>query len=83
MHFSCTKAVSKETEVRRGRIVDERLKRYEALLQEKGIDPNQVAGTSEARSSEVPVSVRVPENVWTLPPQATIFKPSYDMDRRA
>lgn len=64
-------------------LVDERLKRYEALLREKGIDPNQVNGTSEAEYHRDSSRSEVPETVWQLPtppstvsgPQATIFKP--------
>ncbi|KAL9066410.1 MAG: hypothetical protein Q9157_007144 [Trypethelium eluteriae] len=63
-------------------LVDEQLKRYEALLREKGIDPNQVKGTSEPKLYPKSSS-KVPETVWQLPtpvstvsgPQTTIFKP--------
>ncbi|KAL8704293.1 MAG: hypothetical protein Q9201_002547 [Fulgogasparrea decipioides] len=65
------------------KLVDERLKRYEALLQTKGIDPNQATGTSEAGQHRKSSRSEVPETVWQLPtpasvvsgPQATIFKP--------
>ena len=51
--------------------MEERLRRYESLLQENGIDPNRVIDSSEA------------ETVWQLPspasivsgPQETLFKP--------
>jgi hypothetical protein len=56
-------------------LVEERLKRYEALLQEKGIDPNEVASTSEAEHHSKSSCSEVPETAWRLPPQATIFKP--------
>ncbi|KAL9086391.1 MAG: hypothetical protein Q9165_007177 [Trypethelium subeluteriae] len=64
-------------------LVDERLKRYEALLREKGIDPNQVTRTSEPKLYPKSSRSEVPETVWQLPapvstvsgPQTTIFKP--------
>ena len=64
-------------------LVDERLKRYEALLQEKGIDLNQVTSTSEAEHHRENSSSGAPETVWQLPkaasnasgPQTTIFEP--------
>ena len=63
--------------------MQERLKRYEALLQEKGIDPNQVTGTSKAEHRRKSNRTEVLETVWDLripastvsEPQATIFKP--------
>jgi len=63
--------------------MDKRLKHYEALLREKGIDPCQVTGASEAElhskrcRSEVPETVRrllIPASAVSEP-QATIFKP--------
>jgi hypothetical protein len=59
----------------RDELVHERLKLYEALLQEKGIDPNQVASSSEAEHHRKSSRSDVPESAWKLPPQATIFKP--------
>ena len=67
----------------RDKAVDERLKRYEALLQEKGIDPNQLTGNSEAVHDRQISRSEVTETVWQMPtpastasgPQATIFKP--------
>jgi hypothetical protein len=56
-------------------LVDERLKRYEALLKENNIDPNQVTSTPEAEHHHKGSSSEVPETVWKLPSQATIFKP--------
>ena len=64
-------------------LVDERLKRYEALLEEKGIDPNQVTGTPEPEHHRKSGRSEVSETVWPLPPpastisgpQATIFQP--------
>jgi hypothetical protein len=58
-------------------MVDERLKRYEALLREKGIDPNEVPGTSPPEHHRRSTSSRsnAPETAWQLPPHATIFKP--------
>jgi hypothetical protein len=56
-------------------LVDERLKRYEALLQQNGIDPNQVTSTPEAEHHLGSSRSEVPEAVWKLPEQATIFEP--------
>jgi len=55
--------------------VDERLKLYEALLREKGIDPSQVIGTSEAEHHRATSRSEAPRSVLRLPPQAKIFKP--------
>jgi hypothetical protein len=59
--------------------VDERLKRYEALLREKGIDPNQAPKTLEAGRNHHP---EAPEQVAQLSttfnpkgPQKTVFTP--------
>ncbi|KFZ11464.1 hypothetical protein V501_04749 [Pseudogymnoascus sp. VKM F-4519 (FW-2642)] len=57
------------------KLVLERLKRYEALLQEKGINPHQVAGGSEPETPSESNSLTESETVWRLPMQATIFKP--------
>jgi hypothetical protein len=56
-------------------LVDERLKRYEALLKENNIDPNQVTSASEAEHNRKSSRSGVHETVWRLPPEATIFKP--------
>lgn len=56
-------------------LADERLQRYEALLQEKGIDPDQVTSTPEAEHHLKSSRSEVLEAVWKLPAQATIFKP--------
>ncbi|PQE23155.1 fungal specific transcription factor domain protein [Rutstroemia sp. NJR-2017a BVV2] len=60
-------------------IVDERLKRYEALLREKGIDPNQVPNTSEAgRNRQPEVREQAAQLSATLnpkEPQKTVFTP--------
>ena len=61
--------------------VDERLKRLEALLREKGVDPNQVPDASEAEHNDK--NPERTETVWQMPtpaslatgPQVTIFKP--------
>jgi hypothetical protein len=47
----------------------------EKLLQEKGIDPHQVAGGSEPETLSESNSLTECETVWRLPMQATIFKP--------
>ena len=65
------------------KLVDQPLKRYEALLQEKGIDPNQLTDVSDAEQIRTNSCSEKPETVWQLPiqastvsgPQATIFKP--------
>jgi hypothetical protein len=53
------------------------MKRYEALLREKGVDPNEVTGASEVEHHDRSASnpSEAPEEVWKLPSQATIFKP--------
>jgi hypothetical protein len=58
-------------------LVDEQLKRYEALLREKGIDPDEVAPTSGAENPLKSTSSRseAQETAWQLRPNATIFKP--------
>lgn len=57
-------------------MVDERLKRYEALLREKCIDPNEVPGISEAENRGMTANgCSDPlKPVWKQP-QATVFKP--------
>lgn len=67
-----------------GEALEERLKRYEALLQEKGIDPNQTTATSEAvQRKSTRDCLGAQEGVRQLPTPAliasaspaTIFKP--------
>jgi hypothetical protein len=59
----------------------ERLKHYEALLQERGIDPNQMKNTSEAErygesSRPAPGTVPPLQTASTVPvPHAAHFKP--------
>ncbi|OBT64330.1 hypothetical protein VE03_06784 [Pseudogymnoascus sp. 23342-1-I1] len=53
----------------------DRLKRYEALLQESGIDPGQAKGDSEPEVAPEANNLPECERVWRLPMQATIFKP--------
>ena len=63
--------------------LDERLKRYEALLEANGIDPNQAPDSSEVKHLEKSNCAKAPETIWQLPtptptvsgPQSTIFKP--------
>jgi hypothetical protein len=55
--------------------VDERLKRYEALLKEKGINPDQVTSSSEAEHHRKNSRSEAPETVWRLTSEATVFKP--------
>lgn len=64
-------------------LAEQRLKRLEALLQEKGIDPNQVTGSSEAEHHHESSRSEGSETIWQLPtqastisgPQAIIFQP--------
>ena len=63
--------------------IDERLKHFETLLKEKGIDPQQSVGPSDEDYSRESKRSEVPVTVWQLPtpvsavsgPQTTIFKP--------
>lgn len=68
--------------------MEERLKAYEALLQERGIDPSEVQITSGASEAEVHPRESnrtvMAETVWHLPtrgsadlekPDETLFKP--------
>jgi hypothetical protein len=55
--------------------VDERLRRYEAVLQENGIDPNQLSASSEVEVHHQSSRSEVSESGWKLPMQANIFKP--------
>lgn len=73
--FRPPKPSRRKREFVKDKLVDERLKRYEAILQEKGIDPNQVTGTLEVVHHRTSSRSEAPETAWTLPPQATIFKP--------
>jgi hypothetical protein len=64
-------------------LVEERLERLEALLQENGIDPNQITVTSESERHRNSTRLKVRESIQELPtpasiisePQTTIFKP--------
>jgi Fungal Zn(2)-Cys(6) binuclear cluster domain len=75
--FRQPKPSRRRRELAKDKTVDERLKRYEALLREKGIDPNQVTGTSEPEHHLRNTGSRAegPEKAWILPLQSTIFKP--------
>lgn len=59
--------------------MDERLKRYEALLREKGIDPDQVIDPKQGASTSDFERTRNPsedsDRAWQLPIQSTVFKP--------
>jgi hypothetical protein len=67
-----------EDELARGR-----LERYEALLRERGIDPDLVPGSSVAEHGSTSTRVEVQETVWQLSlpnstfseAQGTTFKP--------
>ena len=70
-------------------MVYERLKRYEALLREKGVDPYQVTSPPEADSHPQNVHSETSEAVWQLPtpstvsePRATVFKPELVLGQR-
>ena len=64
-------------------LLAERLKRCEALLQEKGIDLNQITGTIDTERHEPNGRSQVPEADLQLPtpattvsePQSTSFRP--------
>jgi hypothetical protein len=62
--------------------MDERLKLYETLLRENGIDPDQITGTSKPETHRQRTQPKTSENVGqplTDPtasePQATVFRP--------
>ena len=62
-------------------LVDERLKRYEALLQENGIDPHQKASIPAPKAFQPANRLREPDSLWPAPNvsiaeyRATVFKP--------
>jgi hypothetical protein len=74
--------LSRKTRIAKDESVDERLKLYETLLRENGINPDQKTGTSIA---ELPGRISQPEvlgHSWTSPldsinsdSQGTVFKP--------
>ena len=53
-------------------LLNERLKRYEALLQENGINLNQATVNAEAESHRKSGHSEVPETVWQLPTASTV-----------
>ena len=63
--------------------LNERLKRYEDLLREKGIDPDQAVNGLENEHEPHDSRAKSHETVWQIPtpastvsgPQETIFKP--------
>ena len=75
--FRPPKPSRRRRELAKDKSVEERLERYEALLREKGIDPNQVTGGSETEHQPKIIESRSegPEAHWILPLQSTIFKP--------
>jgi hypothetical protein len=75
--FRPPKPSRRRRELAKDKTVEERLKCYEALLREKGIDPNQVTGASEPEHRPKITESRSegPEAQWILPLQSTIFKP--------
>lgn len=80
--FRAPKPPRRRRKLNRAELKDERLKRYEVLLQEKGIDPNQSTDNSQAQSRLESSRSRVPQYVWQLPttstdstPQETVFEP--------
>ncbi|KAF2092769.1 mitogen-activated protein kinase [Rhizodiscina lignyota] len=80
--FRAPKPPRRRRKLSRNELFDERLKRYEVLLLEKGIDPNQVTDTSKSQNHDKSSSAGVPQYVWQFPtastdstPQETVFKP--------
>ncbi|KAE9364160.1 hypothetical protein N431DRAFT_388094 [Stipitochalara longipes BDJ] len=76
--FRASKPPRRKREFVKDKLVDERLKRYEALLREKGIDPNQIADCSESASPHQNTRSQpeeVSETSWKLPMQSAVFKP--------
>ena len=73
----------KKRKIVRDDSVDERLKHFETLLREKGIDLHQPVGPSDEERSREIRRTEVLDTAWQLPtpasaisgPQATIFKP--------
>lgn len=73
----------KKRKIVRENSIDERLKHFETLLREKGIDPHQPVGPSDEDISHENRHSKAPVSVWQLPtpvsavsgPQTTIFKP--------
>ena len=79
--FRAPKPPQRRRKLSRNELLDERLKRYEVLLQEKGIDRNQSIDASQVQHSKSSRS-GVPQHIWRLPtastdpePQETLFKP--------
>lgn len=81
--FRPTKPTRKKRRTAEQALLNERLKRYEALLQDKGINPNTESDKIEAEDHDKTDQPEAAETVWQLPtpapslsgPQETIFKP--------
>ncbi|KAN0099249.1 hypothetical protein V8E51_013024 [Hyaloscypha variabilis] len=76
--FRAPKPSKRRREVAKDKAVEERLKHYEALLREKGIDPNPVGATSEVASHYKATNNQpeeAPESNWKLPYESKVFKP--------
>lgn len=52
-----------------------RLKRYETILREKGIDPNKISNIPEEEQEHESSHAEVAHTPWTLSPEAKVFKP--------
>jgi hypothetical protein len=83
--IQCIYRAPKPSRRRRARekeaLVDERLKHYETLLQENGIDPHQVGSISAIKAPQPVNHQREPDSLWPAPNisvseyRATYFKP--------
>ena len=80
--FRTPKPPQRKRKIPRNELLDERLKCYEVLLQEKGIDRNQSIDASQAEQHGKSSRSAVPQQIWQLPtaatdpePQETLFKP--------
>jgi hypothetical protein len=83
--IQCIYRTPKPSRRRRARyketLIDERLKHYEALLQENGIDMHQMDSVSEIKASQPVNHQREPDSLWPAPNisvseyRATSFKP--------
>lgn len=88
-HVQCIFRAPKPSRRRRhlaeNELVAERLKRLEALLEERGIEPNEpsIVADAEVNDDHPTESIDTMEAVWQMPtpgstisgPQTTIFKP--------
>lgn len=73
---------SRRTRAVKDELMDDRLKLYETILREKGIDPDQITGISRPETHRQRTQLEASEGVWHIPtgstvsePQATVFRP--------